>query len=644
MQRAGAIIRAIPTYLAALPRTIVALSVIVIVMFAAYFAVLGKIQPVGAGQELTLDVVRFRTGEGVIRSAVFYDEDARAVFTMADGRTTFAQYPKSDAQTADLIDHLTRNDVSVRVDQQAGKSRLRFLAQFLFPMIILAGLFGIVFMVISGKGGAADFAQFSKFAGGRGSGDKKLTFDDVAAAREAIIELQEVVDYLKAPEKFAAVGALAPKGVLLVGPPGTGKTLLARAVAGEADVPFFSLAGSDFVESLVGVGAARVRDLFRQAREAAPAIIFIDELDAAGRQRGAGMGQGNDEREQTLNAMLVEMDGFSVSAGIVVLGATNRPDILDPALMRPGRFDRQVVVDAPDVEGRTEILALYAKKRPMHADVDLSRIARQCPGFTGAELANLMNEGALLAVRGGRSQITTEDLEEAVDRVIAGPERRSHVLSEEEKTLVAYHEAGHAIVAAGAGMKTGVQKLSIVARGRSLGHTTTYQISDRLVLTKEDLLRQLVTTMGGVAVEQHVFGLTTTGSEGDLRSATGLARAMVATFGMGESLGRVAVGQKSGEVFLGRDFTKMQEVSPATLEAVDREVRSILESAEADATAILRSNAALVEKAVALLLERETLSGPDLVAILEQVRPPARSIDVTQNGRKRVHKFKARSH
>ncbi|HEX9695679.1 MAG TPA: ATP-dependent zinc metalloprotease FtsH [Actinomycetota bacterium] len=618
------------------------LSILVIVMFAAYFMVLGRIQPIEAGTPASIDQLHRLADDGDILLATFYDEDARAVITTIDGDVRWTAYPKSDAQTADLIDRLTDADARLTVDQQAGKARLRFLAQFLFPMIILAGLFGLVFLVISGKSGASEFQAFSKFSGGRGAGDR-LTFANVAAAREAIIELQEVVEYLQTPERFAEVGALAPKGVLLVGPPGTGKTLLARAVAGEADVPFFSLAGSDFVESLVGVGAARVRDLFRQAREAAPAIIFIDELDAAGRQRGAGMGQGNDEREQTLNALLVEMDGFSVSAGIVVLGATNRPDILDPALMRPGRFDRHVVVDAPDVEGRIEILELYTKKRPMDPETDLLRVARQTPGFTGAELANLVNEAALLTVRAGRRAITTRDLEEAVDRIIAGPERRSHVLTNDEKRMVAYHEAGHAIVAAGAGMKTGVQKLSIVARGRSLGHTTTYQISDRLVLTRHDLVRQLVTVMGGVAVEQSVLGVTTTGSEGDLRQATSIARAMVATFGMGHSLGRVAVGQKSGEVFLGRDFTKMAEVAPATLEAVDREVRAILEHAEEEATSILRANRAAVESIVAALMEHETLSGPGLTGILDRVKP-ARLGDVTRqeparrstNGRKRV--------
>jgi cell division protease FtsH len=628
--------KAIGAYVRALPRAITALALLVMILFVSYFVLLAKIAPVSPGDPMTLDRLESARAHGLVLAATFHDEDSRVTLVTKDGALYWAAYPHSDAQTGSLIDSMIRSKVRVEIDQQAGKSRLRFIAQFLMPLVILAALFGLFFLIMSGKGGAAEFTAFSKFTKGTSNMANGLTFADVAAAKEAKIELQEVVDYLKDPSKFAALGALAPKGVLLSGPPGTGKTLLARAVAGEAGVPFFSLSGSEFVESLVGVGAARVRDLFKQARESAPAIIFIDELDAAGRQRGAGMGQGNDEREQTLNQLLVEMDGFSVSSGIVVMGATNRPDILDPALMRPGRFDRQVVVDAPDAEGRAEILGLYATKRPLDGEVDLMRLAKQCPGFTGADLSNLVNEAALLAVRGARPAITMDDLEEAIDRVIAGPERRSHVLTPDEKRLVAYHEAGHAVVAAGIGMGTGVQKLSIVARGRSLGHTTTYSISDRLVLSRSDLERQLATTMGGAAVEQMVFGETTTGSEGDLRSATSVARAMVATFGMGEALGRVAVGQKSGEVFLGRDFTQMQNISPATLEAVDGEVRTLLDAAEAKATAILRANRTIVEAIVAHLLEHETFSGSALDALLATVRIPGARVAAASNGHKRA--------
>jgi cell division protease FtsH len=603
--------------------TVLGILVLLAMLFGLYFFLLGRIAPASAGQEVPLSRMLTLTEQHRVAAATLYDEDARAVAVLRNSDTVvYAAYPRSDAQTASLIDALRGGGATVSVEQQTGKSQARFVVQYLLPLVILAALFGLVFLVTSGGGGASEFAAFSRIGKRKSSvpPGSRVTFADVAAAGEALTELREIVDYLRDPQRYVRIGARAPKGVLLVGPPGTGKTLLARAVAGEAGVPFFSLSGSEFVESLVGVGAARVRDLFRTVREAAPAILFIDELDAAGRQRGAGMGQGNDEREQTLNQLLVEMDGFSASMGITVLGATNRPDILDPALLRPGRFDRQVVVDAPDVGGREEILALHARGRPLAADVDFSRIARQTPGFTGAELANLINEASLVAVRAGRSEVEMDDLEEAVDRVVAGPQRRSHVLSDEEKLLVACHEAGHAIVAAAIGMKTGVQKLSIVARGRTLGHTTTYQMSDRVVLSEDDLRRQVTTLLGGLAAEEMIYGQITTGNEADLRTATGIARAMVATYGMGETLGRAAFAQKAGEVFLGRDFTKMQEVSQATLEAVDREVHSILDTAEATAVHILSINRPVLDGITAQLLARESLSGPDLNAMLSHVR------------------------
>ena len=618
-------VRAIPTtavaVVASLGSTVLVLVALVGVLVGLWFFLLGQIAPAAKGTEVPLTGLLSRIDEHRVAAATLYDEDARVVAALRGGAVVYAAYPRSDTQTSALIDSLRNAGASVSIDQQTGKAQERLVVQYLLPLVILAAMFGLVFLVTAGGGGAGEFAAFSRIGKGKakvGAGNR-VTFADVAAADEALTELREIVDYLKDPQRYVRMGARAPKGVLLVGPPGTGKTLLARAVAGEAGVPFFSLSGSEFVESLVGVGAARVRDLFRKVREAAPAILFIDELDAAGRQRGAGMGQGNDEREQTLNQLLVEMDGFSASMGITVLGATNRPDILDPALLRPGRFDRQVVVDAPDVDGRVAILQLHSKGRPVAIDVDFMRIARQTPGFTGAELANLVNEAALVAVRGGRAEIDIEDLEEAVDRVIAGPQRRSHVLTGEEKRLVACHEAGHAIVAAAVGMKTGVQKLSIVARGRTLGHTTTYQISDRVVLSEDDLRRQVTTLMGGLAAEEILIGQVTTGNEADLRTATQIARAMVATYGMGETLGRAAFAHKAGEVFLGRDFTKMQEVSPATLEAVDREVRVILDHAEDHARTILEANLETLHGITRHLLDRETLSGPELQAILGEV-------------------------
>ena len=396
-------------------------------------------------------------------------------------------------------------------------------------------------------------------------------------------ELREIRDYLADPSKYLAVGAAAPKGVLLVGPPGTGKTLLAKAVAGEADAAFFSMSGSDFVESLVGVGAARVRDLFRKARKAAPAIIFIDELDAAGRKRGAGIGQGNDEREQTLNQILVEMDGFAGDGGLVVMGATNRPDILDPALLRPGRFDRQVVIDMPDVHGRLEILRLHGDKRPLAPDASLEEVARQTPGFSGAELANVINEAALLSVRDGRAQIDQATLEEAIDRVVAGPAKR-HILTEEERWLISIHESSHAVVTEALGHTTSTRKLSIVARGRQLG-TAAHMLSDRdqMIMTKPDLQSQLIVITAGLAGERIAFGHASTSVNDDLHAATALARSMVTSFGMSEALGLVTIGEKGGEVFLGASLQDLGSVGPETLNLIDNEVERLVGDAEARA-------------------------------------------------------------
>ena len=416
------------------------------------------------------------------------------------------------------------------------------------------------------------------------------------------------------------MGAAAPKGVLLVGPPGTGKTLLAKAVAGEADASFFIVSGSDFVESLVGVGAARVRDLFRKARKASPAIIFIDELDAAGRKRGAGIGQGNDEREQTLNQILVEMDGFAGDGGLVVMGATNRPDILDPALLRPGRFDRQVVIDVPDVHGRLEILRLHGGKRPLAPDASLEEVARQTPGFSGAELANVINEAALLSVRDGRGLIDAATLDEAIDRVVAGPAKH-HILSEQERWLIAIHESSHAVVTDALGHTTSTRKLSIVARGRQLG-IAAHMLSDRdqTIMSKPDLQSQLVVITAGLAGERIAFGYTSTSVNDDLHAATALARSMVTSFGMSEALGLVTIGEKGGEVFLGASLQDLGSVGPETLNLIDNEVERLVGDAEARAAAILDRNWSTVEETAAALLEHETLSGMALDAVLSTVQ------------------------
>jgi cell division protease FtsH len=535
----------------------------------------------------------------------------------------WAAYPSSGAQTQELLRELSASGATVAVDQQSGKGTRTIIVQFLIPILLLVCLFSL-FTRVGADGAAGGIAAFSQFTGkgrkkGKGSADT-ITFADVAGAGEAVAELREIRDYLADPSKYLLVGAAAPKGVLLVGPPGTGKTLLAKAVAGEADASFFSLSGSDFVESLVGVGAARVRDLFRKARKAAPAIIFIDELDAAGRKRGAGIGQGNDEREQTLNQILVEMDGFAGDGGLVVMGATNRPDILDPALLRPGRFDRQVVIDTPDVHGRLEILRLHGGKRPLSSDASLEEVARQTPGFSGAELANVINEAALLSVRDGRGQIDQATLEEAIDRVVAGPAKR-HILTEDERWLIAIHESAHAVVTDALGHTASTRKLSIVARGRQLG-TAAHMLSDRdqVIMSKADLQRQLIVITAGLAGERIAFGEVSTSVNDDLHAATALARSMVTSFGMSEALGLVTIGEKGGEVFLGASLQDLGSVGPETLNLIDNEVERLVGDAEARSAVILDRNWSTVEETAAALLEQETLSGVALEAVLSTVQ------------------------
>jgi cell division protease FtsH len=536
----------------------------------------------------------------------------------------WAAYPASGAQTQQLARELDASGATVSVDQQSGKSTETIIVQFLIPILLLVCLFSLFTRLGVGEGAAGGIAAFSQFTGkgrrkGKGSRDV-VTFADVAGAGEAVAELREIRDYLADPSKYLVVGAAAPKGVLLVGPPGTGKTLLAKAVAGEADAAFFSLSGSEFVESLVGVGAARVRDLFAKARRSAPAIIFIDELDAAGRKRGAGIGQGNDEREQTLNQILVEMDGFAGDAGLVVIGATNRPDILDPALLRPGRFDRQVTIDTPDVHGRLAILRLHGDKRPLAPDASLEEIARQTPGFSGAELANVINEAALLSVREGHVQIGQAELEEAIDRVVAGPAKH-HILTEQERWLIAIHESSHAVVTEAVGHASSTRKLSIVTRGRQLG-TAAHMLTDRdqVIMTGEDLQRQLMVILAGLAGERIAFGQQSTSVNDDLHAATNLARSMVTSFGMSDALGLVTIGEKAGEVFLGASLQDLGSVGPETLNVIDNEVERIVGEAEARAQLILDRNWSTVEETATALLEQETLSGVALDAVLSTVQ------------------------
>jgi len=613
------------------------------------FAVLlGDIKPASSGTEVPISTIQTLANHHEIATAVVLDHDARVEATRtepvleagsAGGATVsggvgpagaaasapvhlWAAYPASGAQTQQLLKELESSGATVTVEQQAGKGTKAIIVQFLIPILLLVCLFSL-FMRYGGDSAASGIAAFSQFTGkGRKKGKgslERITFADVAGAGEAVAELREIRDYLADPSKYLAVGAAAPKGVLLVGPPGTGKTLLAKAVAGEADAAFFSLSGSDFVESLVGVGAARVRDLFRKARKAAPAIIFIDELDAAGRKRGAGIGQGNDEREQTLNQILVEMDGFAGDGGLVVMGATNRPDILDPALLRPGRFDRQVTIDTPDVHGRIEILRLHAGKRPLGPDASLEEVARQTPGFSGAELANVINEAALLSVRDERAQIDQAALEEAIDRVVAGPAKR-HILTEEERWLIAIHESAHAVVTDALGHTASTRKLSIVARGRQLG-TAAHMLSDRdqLIMSRDDLLRQLIVITAGIAGERIAFGQSSTSVNDDLHAATNLARRMVTSFGMSEALGLVTIGERGGEVFLGASLQDLGSVGPETLNVIDNEVERFVGDAEARASAVLDRNWSAVEETATALLEQETLSGVALDAVLSTV-------------------------
>jgi cell division protease FtsH len=626
----------------------------------AFAALLGDIKPSSRGRQVPISTVERLARQRLISNAVLLDHDNRVELVTRvappapppaprnskagplssvtgsspapgagagaqaalEGEPMWAAYPASGAQTQQLLRELNLSGANVVVDQQSGKGTKTIIVQFLIPILLLVCLFSL-FTRIGAEGAAGGIAAFSQFTGrgrrrGRGSADR-VTFADVAGAGEAVAELREIRDYLAEPSKYLVVGAAAPKGVLLVGPPGTGKTLLAKAVAGEADAAFFSLSGSDFVESLVGVGAARVRDLFRKARKAAPAIIFIDELDAAGRKRGAGIGQGNDEREQTLNQILVEMDGFAGDGGLVVMGATNRPDILDPALLRPGRFDRQVTIDTPDVHGRIEILRLHGGKRPLAHDASLEEVARQTPGFSGAELANVINEAALLSVRDGRAQIDQATLEEAIDRVVAGPAKR-HILTEEERWLISIHESAHAVVTEALGHASSTRKLSIVARGRQLG-TAAHMLSDRdqVIMSEGDLQRQLIVITAGIAGERIAFGQCSTSGNDDLHAATALARSMVTSFGMSDALGLVTIGEKSGEVFLGASLQDLGSVGPETLNLIDNEIERLVGDAEARAAWVLDRNWSSVEETASALMEQETLSGVALEAVLSPV-------------------------
>ena len=496
----------------------------------------------------------------------------------------------------------------------------------IIPLVIVLGLFW--FLMGQMQGGGSKVMQFGKSKAKLATKDTpKVTFADVAGVDEAVEELLEIKEFLSEPAKFLAVGAKIPKGVLLYGPPGTGKTLLARAVAGEAAVPFYSISGSDFVEMFVGVGASRVRDLFEQAKANAPAIVFVDEIDAVGRHRGAGLGGGHDEREQTLNQLLVEMDGFDVKTNVILIAATNRPDILDPALLRPGRFDRQIAVDAPDMIGRHRILQVHGKGKPLATGVDLLAVARRTPGFTGADLANVLNEAALLTARGNAKLIDDEALDEAIDRVVAGPQKRTRIMSAKEKKITAYHEGGHAVVASAMLNTDPVTKITILPRGRALGYTMVMPLDDKYSTTRNEILDQLAFALGGRVAEEMIFHDPTTGAGNDIEKATSLARRMVTQFGMSERIGAIKLGQEQGEVFLGRDMGYQRDYSEAVAAVVDEEIRRLIEAAHDEAWHALNDNRDLLDALVLELLEKETLGKDQLAELFATVvKRPARPV------------------
>ena len=489
----------------------------------------------------------------------------------------------------------------------------------LLPFIIILALFW--FLMSSMSGGNRGVMQFGKSKAKMVSKEtSNVTFDDVAGIEEALEELTELKDFLKNPKKFLDMGAKIPRGVLLYGPPGTGKTLIAKAVAGEAGVPFFSISGSDFVEMFVGVGASRVRDLFEQAKQSAPAIIFIDEIDAVGRHRGTGIGGGNDEREQTLNQLLVEMDGFDTNASVILIAATNRPDVLDPALLRPGRFDRQVGVNAPDLKGREKILQVHAKSKPIAENVDLALVARRTPGFTGADLANVLNEAALLAARLNRTEITDEVIDEAIDRVIGGPQKKSSIMKDQERLVTAYHEAGHALVAGAGNYSDPVTKITILPRGRALGYTMVMPMEDRYSISRNQLLDQIAYAMGGRIAEEIVFKDPTTGASNDFEKATNIARTMVTKYGMSQKIGAMTIGTGTAEPFLGRELATSTSHSNEMAKQVDEEVSAILDRALDEAYKALTTNRVILDKLAKQLLEKETLNQDEIAKIFKTVK------------------------
>jgi cell division protease FtsH len=590
--------------------------IVVVVLLAL---VVAQVMTAGGGyQKKDTSEVIAAIKSGDAQQVTLIDRDQEVRVELKNGDKIKANYIEPQGQLlSDLVQEVPPPDGQISEVPSEG-----WLVTLLFTfgpiLLILALLF---FFMTQMQGGGSRVMNFGKSRAKVVSKDMpQTTFSDVAGADEAVEELQEIKEFLQEPGKFQAVGAKIPKGVLLYGPPGTGKTLLARAVAGEAGVPFYSISGSDFVEMFVGVGASRVRDLFEQAKANAPAIVFVDEIDAVGRHRGAGLGGGHDEREQTLNQLLVEMDGFDVHGGVILIAATNRPDILDPALLRPGRFDRQIAVERPDLIGREQILEVHSRGKPLADGVNLTAVARRTPGFTGADLANVLNEAALLTARETKALIDDDALDEAIDRVVAGPQKRTRLMNEDEKKITAYHEGGHALVAAALNNTDPVHKVTILPRGRALGYTMVLPTQDKYSTTRNEMLDKLAYMLGGRAAEEMVFHDPTTGASNDIEKATQLARAMVMQYGMSEKVGAVRLGQGEGEVFLGRDMGHQRDYSEQMAEVIDAEVRALIETAHQEAYEIIHENRDVLDTLVVELLDRETLDQKEVEEVFSPLR------------------------
>lgn len=601
-------------------------SIIYLLLFVAIIAmVVYNFQQQSTSTEtLAINQVATDIQKGVVERIV---EDENRLQVIYDNGTESSSQKETGATLVDQLlalgvtsEQLNSDNITIEVKAPSAWLGIATALGYILPFIILAGVFWFVFRQAQGSNNAA--MSFGKSRARMFTGDQPtVTFEDVAGVEEAKDELQEVVEFLGEPEKFIALGARIPKGVLLVGAPGTGKTLLAKAVSGEAGVPFFSISGSEFVEMFVGVGASRVRDLFEQAKRHSPCIVFVDEIDAVGRQRGAGLGGSHDEREQTLNQMLVEMDGFDTDTNVIIVAATNRPDILDPALLRPGRFDRRVILDRPDMRGREAILKVHVKGKPLAPDLDLGVVARSTPGFVGADIENLVNEAAILAARRNKKVIGQSEMEESIERVIAGPERKSRLISEEEKRIVAYHEAGHAVVMNSLPQADPVHKVSIIARGMAGGFTLALPVDDRTLMSRKKMLADMIGLMGGRVAEELVFDDITSGASNDLERVTRLARSMVTRLGMSDALGPLIYGKKDELIFLGREISEQRDYSDAVAEQIDKEVRSVVNEAHIRAREILEKHRDRLEAVAERLLEVETIPREEFESIFPPPEP-----------------------